>query len=160
MKRSATAIKDAVITAIAAVCVFVVAESFDIFETFTEWSREHEEWAVDELMVVAAFLAVAFGILAWRRTRALRREFAQRKRVADAQFKLASIVKNSIDAIDSKTLDGTIVSLNSSGEKLYGYSEEEIKGKHISILTPPAQREEMMQILERIKQGEPPVSSV
>ena len=111
MKRNATAIKDAVITAIAAVCVFVVAESFDIFETFTEWSREHEEWAVDELMVVAAFLAVAFGILAWRRTRALRRESVQRKRVAEAQCKLASIVENSIDAIDSKTLDGTIVSL-------------------------------------------------
>lgn len=154
MKRNSTAVKDAVVITIVAVCVFVVAENFEIFEAFAGWSQEHEEWAIDELVVVAVFLAVAFGIFLKRRSRELRYEIAERKRVQVTQSKLASIVENSTDAIDSKTLDGKIVSLNPSAQRLYGYSEEEIKGKDVSILTPPERLDEMKRILKRVGQGE------
>jgi PAS domain S-box-containing protein len=63
-------------------------------------------------------------------------------------------VETSTDAIDSKTLDGTIVTLNPSAEKLYGYSEEEIKGRNVSILTPPDRIGEMKAVLERVGRGE------
>jgi PAS domain S-box-containing protein len=71
---------------------------------------------------------------------AIVRDIAERKRAEEAQSRLASLVQHSNDAIDSKTLDGTIVSMNPSAEKLYGYSEEELKGEHISVLTPPSSR--------------------
>jgi PAS domain S-box-containing protein len=65
-----------------------------------------------------------------------------------------SIVENSKDAIDSKTPEGIITSLNPSARRLYGYSEEEIKGKHISILTPPDHLEEIKEVLQRVGRGE------
>jgi two-component system sensor histidine kinase/response regulator len=65
-----------------------------------------------------------------------------------------SIVENSKDAIDSKTPEGVITSFNPSAQRLYGYSEEEIKGKHISILTPPDHLEEIKEVLQRVGRGE------
>ena len=82
------------------------------------------------------------------------KDVTERNRAEEAQARLASIVENSVDAIDSKTLDGTIVSLNPSAEKLYGYSEEELKGKQISVLLPPERLDEMMEILEKVGRGE------
>src|SRR6266542_5321537 len=67
---------------------------------------------------------------------------------------LASIVSSSDDAIDSKTLDGTITSWNPAAERMYGYSAEEILGKNISMLSHPDRPEEMDEILERIRKGE------
>ena len=78
----------------------------------------------------------------------------KRKLTEERRSRLASIVENSSDAIDSKTLDGILVSLNPSAEKLYGYSEDEVKGKDASILTPPDRIDEMKEVLERVRRGE------
>lgn len=45
---------------------------------------------------------------------------------------LASIVESSEDAIITKTLDGFIQTWNDAAQRLFGYSEEQIIGKHIS----------------------------
>jgi two-component system sensor histidine kinase/response regulator len=78
----------------------------------------------------------------------------RRTKAEEAQASLASIVENSVDAINSTTLDGTIVSLNPSAEQLYGYSEEELEGKNISVLTPADRMDEMLEILHRVGRGE------
>jgi PAS domain S-box-containing protein len=67
---------------------------------------------------------------------------------------LVSIVAGSEDAIIGKDLDGNIRSWNKGAERIYGYSEEEVKGRHISILTPKDHVDEITKILERIKRGE------
>ncbi|HXZ23505.1 MAG TPA: PAS domain S-box protein [Methanomassiliicoccales archaeon] len=67
---------------------------------------------------------------------------------------LASAVGGSQDAIITKTLDGIITSWNHGAEKVYGYRAEEVLGKPISILIPPATRDEVPAILERILKGE------
>ena len=67
---------------------------------------------------------------------------------------LASLVNSSDDAIDSKTLDGTITSWNPAAEQMYGYSANEIIGKNISMLSHPDRPEEMDEILQRIRNGE------
>jgi PAS domain S-box-containing protein len=82
------------------------------------------------------------------------KDVTERKHAEGAQSKLASIVENSVDAIDSKTLDGTITSLNPAAERLYGYTEEELKGKHVSVLTPPDRLDEMIEILQKVGRGE------
>jgi PAS domain S-box-containing protein len=67
---------------------------------------------------------------------------------------LASIVNSSDDAIDSKTLDGVIMSWNRAAERMYGYSADEILGKNISMLSHPDRPEEMQEILDKIRSGE------
>ncbi|HET7479180.1 MAG TPA: PAS domain S-box protein [Rubrobacteraceae bacterium] len=81
-------------------------------------------------------------------------DITERREAKEARSQLASIVENSSDAIDSNTLDGTIVSLNPSAQKLYGYSAEEIVGNNISVLTPPDRIDEMKEVLERVGRGE------
>lgn len=46
----------------------------------------------------------------------------------------ASIFDSCFDAIDFKTPDGVIVAWNPSAERLYGYRNDEIVGRHVSIL--------------------------
>jgi len=71
-----------------------------------------------------------------------------------AQLELfASIVNSSDDAIISKTLDGIITSWNHGAEKIFGYTKEEITGKHISILTPPHLLNEEPEITKNISEG-------
>ena len=70
-----------------------------------------------------------------------------------AQRFLASIVESSENAIIGKTLDGTIVSWNKSAETLYGYNAAEVIGKSISLLVPLDRRDELQEILAKIRSG-------
>jgi PAS domain S-box-containing protein len=67
---------------------------------------------------------------------------------------LASSVDFSVDAIISKGLDGTISSWNKGAERIYGYTPEEVIGKHISILAPGDRADEIPGILEKISRGQ------
>jgi PAS domain S-box-containing protein len=66
---------------------------------------------------------------------------------------LAAIVESTDDAIYSKTPDGTIVSWNRAAERIYGYSAEEVIGRSISLIFPAERRDELINIMSRIKQG-------
>jgi PAS domain S-box-containing protein len=73
--------------------------------------------------------------------------------------RLAAIVETSGEAIIAKTLDGIITSWNPAAERLYGYSAQEIRGRHISVLFPRGRRqsdapEDLADIIERLKNGE------
>jgi len=67
---------------------------------------------------------------------------------------LAAIVESSDDAIISKSLDGTITSWNSGGEKMFGYAAKEAVGKNISMIIPREFVAEEKSILERIRNNE------
>ncbi len=67
---------------------------------------------------------------------------------------LAAIVDSSDDAIVSKSLDGIILSWNKGAQRIFGYTAEEVIGKHISILAVPERVEEIPDILARIRRGE------
>lgn len=67
---------------------------------------------------------------------------------------LAAIVESSDDAIISKDLNGRITSWNGAAERLFGYTAQEVVGRHISLLAPPGREVEMSNILERIRKGE------
>src|SRR5579883_3067896 len=77
-----------------------------------------------------------------------------RKQVEATQEYLASIVSCCGDAIIGKTLEGTVVSWNTGAERLYGYTEAEMIGKSISVLCPSSRPEELLEVMERIKQSE------
>jgi PAS domain S-box-containing protein len=76
------------------------------------------------------------------------------RRAEQARSKLAAIVESSSDAIIGKSLNGTISSWNRGASSLFGYRPEEVLGKPISLLAPPAQKDEFRGVLNRIGRGE------
>jgi PAS domain S-box-containing protein len=67
---------------------------------------------------------------------------------------LAAIIDSSEDAIISKDLNGIINSWNKSAEQMFGYKEEEVLGKHISILIPEDRLTEEDTIIAALRRGE------
>ena len=68
-------------------------------------------------------------------------------------IRLASIVESSDDAIISNTLDGIITSWNRGAQEMYGYSEQEMTGKSISMLVPSDIDDDLPEILALIRGG-------
>jgi PAS domain S-box-containing protein len=66
-----------------------------------------------------------------------------------------AVVESSNDAIISKLLDGTITGWNGAAERLFGFSAAEALGRNISIIVPPDRRDEVRNIVERTRRGEP-----
>jgi PAS domain S-box-containing protein len=73
--------------------------------------------------------------------------------LAPSSVALAAIVQSSDDAIIGKDLDGIVRSWNQGAVTMYGYSPEEVIGKHISILN-PERADEFRTIMERLRRGE------
>lgn len=71
----------------------------------------------------------------------------------EKQAMLAAIIESSDDAILSKTLDGYITSWNKGAELIFGYTEDEIIGEHISFLIPKDRLPEEDSIISNIKRG-------
>src|SRR6188474_806845 len=66
----------------------------------------------------------------------------------------AQVVKSTQDAVLSKDLKGILTLWNPAAARLYGYSEEEAVGRHISMLIPADHKNEEQEILARIRRGE------
>lgn len=80
-------------------------------------------------------------------------DVTEKKNTEEMQYRHASIVESSDDAIVSKTLDGVILSWNAGAERLYGYTEAEAIGKPISILVPDELLDEQTRLLDRLRGG-------
>jgi PAS domain S-box-containing protein len=76
------------------------------------------------------------------------------EQLGEYRSKLALIIDSSEDAILSKELNGIITSWNRGAEHIYGYTAEEVIGKHISLLTPSDRPDEIPEILKKIAKGE------
>ena len=83
--------------------------------------------------------------------------FIIRRRDMAAQqerLRLAAVVENSDDAINSVAPDGTVTSWNRGAERTYGYSAAEALGRHISFCVPPERRSELDVLVQKIAGGE------
>ncbi len=81
------------------------------------------------------------------------RDISERKRAQEKQAMLASIVAASDDAIISKTLQGIITSWNPAAERLFGFTEEQAIGKHISLIIPDDRLDEETYIIGEVSRG-------
>ena len=66
---------------------------------------------------------------------------------------LANVVESSDDAIITKNLNGFITTWNKGAEHMYGYTAEEVIGKNISIIAPPTLKNEVKELIKKIKDG-------
>ena len=113
------------------------------FKEFSVW--ELYKWRI--IVAISIMVLQALGIVWLLFTR------AKRKQAEEAKDKLAAIVETSDDAILSETLEGLIISWNGGAEKIYGYSANDILGRHVSVLAPPELKGEVQGILERLRRG-------
>jgi hypothetical protein len=83
-------------------------------------------------------------------------ELGRRKtrELRESQNRLALIVDSSQDAIIGKNLDGIVTQWNQGAEEIYGYTAQEMIGRHISTLAPEDRTDEIQDILERIRKGD------
>jgi PAS domain S-box-containing protein len=69
-------------------------------------------------------------------------------------YRLAQVVESTQDAVLSKDLDGIVTSWNPGAVRLYGYTESEAIGTHVSFLVPIDHKGEEQEILDRVRRGE------
>lgn len=81
-------------------------------------------------------------------------DITDRKQAEEKNLRLAGIVESSDDAIVGKTIDGIITSWNRGAEKIFGYREDEVLGKPITMLIPAENVDEVLLMHERLRQGE------
>ena len=77
-------------------------------------------------------------------------DITERKSAEETRARLAAIVESSDDAIMSASLDLTFTSWNRGAERLFGYSEDEVLGRPITLLMPPEHREESLAVARRV----------
>ncbi len=79
-------------------------------------------------------------------------DITERKEAADAVVRrLAAVVENSVDAIFSKDLDGTIRTWNGGAERLYGYSRDEAVGRSVKMLVPEDRNDEWTKVMATLR---------
>jgi PAS domain S-box-containing protein/putative nucleotidyltransferase with HDIG domain len=66
---------------------------------------------------------------------------------------LARMVESSNDAIVGLTVGGVITSWNAAAERLYGYSENEVLGRHISFTIPEDRKQESSRFSATLAKG-------
>ncbi|MBB6108654.1 PAS domain S-box-containing protein [Mucilaginibacter lappiensis] len=81
------------------------------------------------------------------------KDISEQKRAAEKQGVLSAIVDSSDDTILSKTLDGIITSWNKAAVKMFGYTEAEAIGQHISLIIPPDRLNEETFIIGEVSKG-------
>lgn len=82
-------------------------------------------------------------------------DITDRKKMEAASLHLAAIVESSGDAIVSKDLNGIITSWNKAAERIFGYTAAEAVGNPIAMLAAPDRIDEMPEILNKIRRGQP-----
>jgi PAS domain S-box-containing protein len=81
------------------------------------------------------------------------RDLSEQRRAEELSDRLAAVVRSSVDAILTVTLDGTIMSWNQGAEAMFGYAAAEAIGRPAAIIVPEDRPEEEPYILEQIARG-------
>jgi len=99
-------------------------------------------------------IIVCSSIEAMHRYRArYAKELKEARQSEQTLMQYAAIIDSSDDAIITKSLDGVITSWNRGAERIYGYSLEEVKGRHISLLIPEQYLDEESRLLKQVRAG-------
>ena len=72
-------------------------------------------------------------------------------KLRESQEKFRSVADSAVDGIITTDTDGKIVLFNPSLKNIFGYSIDEIKGKHVTMLMPERYKQKFIDILERFK---------
>jgi PAS domain S-box-containing protein len=126
----------------------------DVLGADGEWRGDVELRRNDGITVHAEGRALVLRDAMPRLIAVVLRQPASRRPGSLVEAEFSAIVEGSYDAIFSKTLDGVIRSWNPGAERIYGYTPEEVIGRHVSMLAPPDRKHEITEIMDRLRRGE------
>jgi len=81
-------------------------------------------------------------------------DISAQKRAEEIAGHLAAVVQSAAEAIIANDLKGIVRTWNAGAEKIFGYTAEEIIGRHISVLNLPDHTDEVPAILKLISMGQ------
>lgn len=70
-------------------------------------------------------------------------DISEKKKIEEAIFEQAQILNQIVESVVTTKINGEITSWNTGAEKLFGYSQEEIIGKNISVVYPLEEQEHL-----------------
>lgn len=83
------------------------------------------------------------------------------RELSEAEIRIRTIVDNVLDGIITIDEQGTVVSVNHSAEKLFGYSAEEVVGRNVTMLMPEPERGRHSKSLQNyLRTGQPRVIGI
>ncbi len=82
------------------------------------------------------------------------RDITARRQAEETRQRLAAIVEFSHDAIISESLEGIIATWNRGAQAIFGYTPEEVIGKPITILAWQGYKDDMRELLRRVRADE------
>ena len=156
---------------LAELCALAIVVARSLTKPLVQMTAAAEGYSRGEALPVPTQSASEIGVLARafarmlrevkEKTTALEKEVEEHKRTetelvrhADRERLFGVAVQSSVDAIVTKTLDGTITGWNPAAERLFGLTSAEAVGQHIDVIVPDDRREELRGILARIRCGE------
>jgi diguanylate cyclase (GGDEF)-like protein/PAS domain S-box-containing protein len=80
-------------------------------------------------------------------------DISERKRTEEAAQNLSAIVESTADAIFTTAVDGTILTWNRGAEQLYGFSAQDVVGRHVALLQPIEVQAEARSVLATVVAG-------
>jgi two-component system CheB/CheR fusion protein len=81
-------------------------------------------------------------------------DLTKAKEVERDEQRLATVIKDSNDALTILDPEGNILAWNRGAERMYGYSEAEAPNMNIRDIVPEEQRKETLEMIEKIVKGE------
>ncbi len=122
------------------------------------WTPVRLAWMLG-LFIVGISISFAWGFVLRRRVREQTQIIRQKlEREAALEKEYQDLFEHSNDVVFSFDLHGPITSINKAGEKLLGYTRDELKGKTFSQLVCPEQLPLFQEKIGEIAGGAPSVS--
>ena len=109
--------RDLAVLAAFILAVYALADAFNGFEAFAEWSGRHEEWQMDEFFTLAVLLSFALAVFSWRRWRETTDEVTERRRAEEEVRRLNEDLERLV-AERTARLDAKVVELERTQEEL------------------------------------------
>ncbi len=118
------------------------AEAYKPLEALINW--------VSVLFGFLVFSTIFMVILSQRKSLIEKKHSSALQSIKATDERLRSLVNHVGDGIITIDESGSVESINPAGEKIFGYSEEELLGKNINILIPQSEQKEMASYLQNI----------
>ena len=104
------------------------------------------------LLVLLSTVVLFLAVLSL--TKRLSHLDVERRIGIEREARLATLVDATNDAVLSSDADGIVTSWNRAAQALYGYTEEEMIGRSVDVLSPPTSLRDQQRMLKAVADGE------
>jgi PAS domain S-box-containing protein len=133
------AAKDLIIICVGLLVAFALAARLEAFDRFAKWPMTHDDWLIDEALVMLVLLGFFAGIISWRKSRELKAEIIGRQIAEESLRKvgefrnLFQLANDAILVLDAAA--GTVLDVNDKACESYGIARDQFIGRSFRDVT-------------------------